>query len=76
MNLAKNHMISIRTYKVIKDVELKDGKLMCKQVCQGISQTGMPQNRIIPIPGKASSLPAGWNLASSTTTIKLLTIQW
>jgi len=69
-------MISIRTYKVIKDVELKDGKLMCKQVCQGISQTGIPQNRITPIQGKAPSLPSGWNLACSTTALKLLTIQW
>ena len=49
---------------------------MCKQVCQGISQTGIPQNRIIPIQGEASSLPSGWNLASSTTALKLLTIQW
>ena len=49
---------------------------MCKQGCQGISQTGIPQNRIIPIPGKASSLPSGWNLASSTTALMLFTVQW
>ncbi|WP_187152538.1 hypothetical protein [Prochlorococcus marinus] len=46
------------------------------QGCQGISQTGMPHNRIIPNVGKASSLPFGWDLASSTTALKLLTIQW
>ncbi len=49
---------------------------MCKQGCQGISQTGIPKNRIIPILDKASSLPSGWNLASSTTALKLLTNQW
>jgi len=49
---------------------------MCKQVGQGISQTGMPQNRISPIPGKASSLPSGWNLARSTTALMLFTFQW
>ncbi len=42
---------------------------MCKQRCQGISQTGVSQNRIIPILDKASSLPSGWNLASSTTAL-------
>ena len=46
------------------------------QVCQGISQTGIPQNRISPTQGEASSLPSGWNLASSTTALMLLTIQW
>ena len=40
---------------------------MCRQGCQGISQTGLSQNWIFPILDKASSLPSGWNLASSTT---------
>ncbi len=42
---------------------------MCKQGCQGISQTGMFNNKIIPIVNEASSLPSGWNLASSTTAL-------
>ena len=60
----------------MKDVLVDEWKSMCKQRCQGISQTGISQNRIIPILDKASSLPSGWNLACSTTALKLLTIQW
>jgi len=49
---------------------------MSKQGSQGISQTGLSKKWIFPILDKASSLPSGWNFASSTTTLKLLTIQW
>jgi len=45
---------------------------MCKQGCQGISQTGISQNRIFPILDKASSLPSGWNFAGSTTALKAI----
>ena len=31
---------------------------------------------IFPILDEASSLPSGWNFASSTTALKLFTIQW
>ena len=58
----------------MKDVLLK--KEMYKQGSQGISQTGLSQNWIFPILDKASSLPSGWNFASSTTALKLFTIQW
>jgi len=40
---------------------------MCRQGCQGISQTGLSQDGIFPILDKASSLPSGRNFASSTT---------
>ncbi len=46
---------------------------MCKQGCQGISQTGLSQKWIFPILEKAPSLPSGWNFADSTTALKLLT---
>jgi len=76
MNLAKNHMISIRTYNSIKDVLLKDVNQSVGKDVRGFLRPAYIRIGLFLILSKASSLPSGWNFAGSTTALKLLTIQW
>tara|TARA_B100000965_G_scaffold149385_1_gene124309 strand:- start:721 stop:945 length:225 start_codon:yes stop_codon:yes gene_type:complete len=74
MNLAKNHMISIRKYNGTKDVLLKNENQWISKGVRGFLRPACLKKGIVPILSKASSLPSGWNLAGSTTALKLLTI--
>ena len=53
----------------------KENQCVSKDV-RGFLRPAYLRIGLIPIRGKASSLPSEWNLATSTTALTLLTIQW
>jgi len=67
-------MISIRTYSSINDVLMKNRNQCVSKYVRGFLRPAYLRIGLFLIPGNASSLPSGWNLASSTTALMLLTI--